>query len=114
MDIIPIPGSAVPCERVFSSAKETMTPRRNRISPDLMEALQVLKFSSKHGNSVLSFTSGESWADEEKNLMKLMEENGTVPEDIREYEKRIGASKASKASTSTPSGSKRRSLFKKV
>ncbi|KIM55091.1 hypothetical protein SCLCIDRAFT_41472, partial [Scleroderma citrinum Foug A] len=45
MDILPIQGSAVPCERVFSSSKETMAMRRNRISHDLMEALQVLKFS---------------------------------------------------------------------
>ncbi|KZT18614.1 hypothetical protein NEOLEDRAFT_1021773, partial [Neolentinus lepideus HHB14362 ss-1] len=43
MDILPIQGSAVPCERVFSSGKETVTDRRNRLSPELMEALQMLK-----------------------------------------------------------------------
>jgi hypothetical protein len=39
MDIIPIQASSVPCERVFSSGKETMAPRRRRISAKLMEAL---------------------------------------------------------------------------
>jgi len=45
MDILPAQASAVPCERLFSSSKETCTPRRNRINPELMEALQILKFS---------------------------------------------------------------------
>jgi hypothetical protein len=45
MDILPAQASAVACERLFSSGKETCTPRRNRINPDLMEALQTLKFS---------------------------------------------------------------------
>jgi hypothetical protein len=47
MDYLPIQATSVPCERVFSSAKETDTAKRNRISPVLMEALQLLKFSSK-------------------------------------------------------------------
>ena len=47
MDYLPIQASAVPCERVFSSSTETDTKKRNRISPALMEALQVLKFSLK-------------------------------------------------------------------
>ncbi|EPQ58955.1 hypothetical protein GLOTRDRAFT_33487, partial [Gloeophyllum trabeum ATCC 11539] len=57
LDILPIQGSAVPCERVFSSAKETMTDRRNRIAAELMEALQMLKFSFRHGRH-LDFTAG--------------------------------------------------------
>jgi hypothetical protein len=32
---------------VFSSAKETDTAKRNRMSPVLMEALQLLKFALK-------------------------------------------------------------------
>ena len=47
MDYLPIQASAVPCERVFSSSAETNTKKQNRISPALMEALQVLKFSLK-------------------------------------------------------------------
>jgi hypothetical protein len=47
MDYLPIQASSVPCERVFSSAAETDTKKRNRISPALMEALQMLKFLLK-------------------------------------------------------------------
>jgi len=54
MDILPAQASAVPCERVFSSSKETCTLRRSRLSPQLMEALQVLKFSFKQDR--LTFT----------------------------------------------------------
>jgi hypothetical protein len=49
MDIIPIQASSVPCERVFSSGKETMAPWRRHISAKLMEALQILKYSIKKG-----------------------------------------------------------------
>ncbi|KAG1737914.1 uncharacterized protein EDB91DRAFT_1031709, partial [Suillus paluster] len=35
----------VPCERVFSFSKETCTLRRSRLSPRIIEALQILKFS---------------------------------------------------------------------
>jgi hypothetical protein len=45
VDLLAIQGSAVPCERVFSSSAKTDTARRNNISPELMEALQMLKFS---------------------------------------------------------------------
>jgi hypothetical protein len=65
MDIIPIQASSVPCERVFSSGKETMTPRRSRISAQLMESLQMLKFSIRKGRS-LNFTEGMRWSDELK------------------------------------------------
>jgi hypothetical protein len=47
MDYLPIQATSVPCERVFSSAKETDTAKRNRIRPLLMEALQLLKYSLK-------------------------------------------------------------------
>ena len=54
MDYLPIQASAVPCERVFSSSAETDTKRRNKIKPELMEALQVLKFALKKDR--LNFT----------------------------------------------------------
>jgi hypothetical protein len=47
MDYLPIQATSVPCERVFSSAKETDTAKRNQINSLLMEALQLLKFSLK-------------------------------------------------------------------
>lgn len=63
MDIIPIQASSVPCERVFSSGKETMTPRRSCISAHFMECLQILKFSIRKGRA-LRFTEGMGWSEE--------------------------------------------------
>lgn len=54
MDVLPAQASSVPCERLFSSGKETCTARRNRIQPELMEALQALKLSTH--NSTLNLT----------------------------------------------------------
>jgi hypothetical protein len=65
MDIIPIQASSVACERVFSSGKQTMTPRRSRISALLMEALQILKFAIRKDtkDSSLKFTD-MTWKEE--------------------------------------------------
>ena len=52
MDILPIQASSVPCERVFSSSKETITARRNSLSPRTVEALQILKYSAKKGRGL--------------------------------------------------------------
>jgi len=64
MDYLPIQASAVPCERIFSSSAETDTKKRNRISPLLMEALQMLKFYLKKER--LNFT--ESWVTSESQM----------------------------------------------
>ena len=79
MDILPIQGSAVPCERVFSSAKETMTARRNNLSPSMMESLQILKFSFRMGHS-LDFT---DWlkGDVERQAMESILEVRNHPSD---------------------------------
>jgi hypothetical protein len=47
MDYLPVQASSVPCEHVFSSAGETDTKKHNRLAPDLMESLQILKFIYK-------------------------------------------------------------------
>ena len=47
LNYLPIQGSSVPSEYVFSSSAETDTKRHNRIKPELMEALQMLKFALK-------------------------------------------------------------------
>ncbi|KAI5999086.1 hypothetical protein EDD15DRAFT_2363112 [Pisolithus albus] len=47
MDYLPVQPSSVPCEHIFLSSAETDTKKQNRISPMLMEALQLLKFSLK-------------------------------------------------------------------
>ncbi|KAF8494076.1 hypothetical protein F5888DRAFT_1617331, partial [Russula emetica] len=58
MDYLPIQATSVPCERVFLSAKDTDTAKQNRISPILMEALQMLKYSLKKER--LNFMNGWS------------------------------------------------------
>ena len=88
LDILPIQSTSVPSERVFSSAKETDALRRNRLSPDAMEALQMLKFSIRNGRG-LSFTSG---MDEDAQLHELEELIGhqtSVPEDMHAFIKSL-------------------------
>ncbi len=43
LDVLPVQASAVPCERIFSSSKETCALRRSLLSASMMEILQVLK-----------------------------------------------------------------------
>ena len=69
IDYLPIQASAVPCKRVFSLAKETVTARRNRILSDLMEALQILKYAIIHGHGI-NFMDG---LDKEAELCMLEE-----------------------------------------
>jgi hypothetical protein len=61
-----------------------MAPRRNRIKPELMEALQLLKFSFRNGGS-LNFTQGLSAEEEMKELEALMEDICCVPGDINAF-----------------------------
>jgi hypothetical protein len=46
--MLPIMASSVSSERAFSSAGITISKRRNRLKPDVVEALQVLKCSYHH------------------------------------------------------------------
>lgn len=54
LDVLPVQASAVPCERVFSSSKETDTNRRANLSSEKMEQLQILKYGYR--SERLSFT----------------------------------------------------------
>ncbi|KIJ35961.1 hypothetical protein M422DRAFT_105062, partial [Sphaerobolus stellatus SS14] len=49
-DYLAIQGSAVPCERCFSSSALTGTNRRNHLLPKTFEALQILKNAYKAGD----------------------------------------------------------------
>jgi hAT family C-terminal dimerisation region len=84
LDVLAIQASAVPCERVFSSAKATMALRHNRIKPELMEALQLLKFSVRNGRG-LNFTQGLSAEEEMHELEALMEDISRIPRDINAF-----------------------------
>ena len=56
MDYLPVQATSVPCKCVFLLAKETDTTKQNQMSPMLMEALQLLKFSLKKEH--LNFMAG--------------------------------------------------------
>lgn len=83
MDIILIQASAVPCERVSSSAKETMTAC-NQIAPKLMEGLQMLKFSTTHGQG-LDFTYGMSRSAELEDLETRERIETSIPDNIASF-----------------------------
>lgn len=77
MDFLPIQASAVPCERIFSSSAETDTKKRNRISPLLMEGLQMLKFSGKQDR--INFSDG--WITSQKEMLGVQPDDGeTLPQ----------------------------------
>ena len=44
MDILPAQGSSVSSERVFSSARDTLTDARVRMGPHSLECRQILKY----------------------------------------------------------------------
>ena len=48
-DYLPIQGSAVKCERAFSSSGQTITDRRNSLHPQTAGALQILKSAYANG-----------------------------------------------------------------
>lgn len=56
MDVLPAQATAVPCERVFSSSKETCTLRRSQLDSTTIERLQILKHLYHHQR--LNFTAG--------------------------------------------------------
>jgi len=61
-----------------------MAARRNRIAPDLMEALQMLKYSVRNGHH-LNFTAGTGW---EAEVMEMDQHAGMlqqVPEDVHSF-----------------------------
>jgi hypothetical protein len=47
-DYFAIQGSSVPSERAFSSGGLTGTSLRNRLAPEIFEALQILKSAYKN------------------------------------------------------------------
>ena len=93
MDVLPIQGSLVPCEQVFSSNKETLTDDLSHILSELMEDHQFLKYSVKHRHSLI-FTAGNSWDDERAAMEKLMEIDGDAPEDLKAFQEFLVRSKA--------------------
>lgn len=61
-----------------------MAARRNKISAELMEALQMLKYSIKRGRG-LDFTKGMSRDEELEMLEAQMNEERRTPEDMSSF-----------------------------
>ena len=88
MDILAIQGSTVPCEHVFSSGKKTMSVHYSWIKYDLMEALQILKYSLSH-NCKLNFTAGTGQSDKLKKLEDFDFIDSAIPEDLMAFQYRL-------------------------
>ena len=73
IDYLPVQASSVPCEHFFSSGRETLTKNCNRISPILMEALQMMKFFLK--KECLNFMCG--WVKAQQEML-----SETVDDDL--------------------------------
>lgn len=64
-------ASAVPCERIFSSSKETCALRHSLLSASLLEVLQVLKHLYKQDR--LDFTSDWIASEDDYSIEKASE-----------------------------------------
>jgi hypothetical protein len=71
LDILPIPASSVPCERLFSAAKEIADDRRARLGPKKFEELQITKFGWR--NNVSDLAAWNSGLTEEVNVEGFIE-----------------------------------------
>ncbi|KIK86106.1 hypothetical protein PAXRUDRAFT_152606, partial [Paxillus rubicundulus Ve08.2h10] len=76
---------AVPFEHIFWSGRESMSMQWNQIGHKLMEALQILKFSSRQGGG-LKFTAGTSRSVQLKEMEMYADEQVKVPEDLSTVE----------------------------
>lgn len=65
-----------------------MSARRSRIHPELMEALQIVKYSIKQGRG-LNFTSGYAWQDELVELELLTDARAHVPEEMTSFKQAL-------------------------
>jgi hypothetical protein len=72
LDVLPIPASSVPCERLFSAAKEIADDRRSRLGSKKFEELQIMKFA---------------WR---SNISNLAAWNSNEVEEIDEYSNLLG------------------------
>ena len=79
MDYLLIQATSVPCERIFSSAKDMDTAKQNQISPVLMEALQMVKYSLKKEH--LNFMAGWRTSEAAMGVSKPTSDLGSLFED---------------------------------
>ncbi|KAK1229745.1 hypothetical protein PQX77_007184 [Marasmius sp. AFHP31] len=83
LNILPVQGSSVPSECVFSSAKLTKTDLRNQLSPRMMEACIILK-GSYQLDGPIDFTSHFRYDPMVEELQLMMQKDDEMPleEDI--------------------------------
>jgi hypothetical protein len=72
LDVLPMQASAVSCEHVFSSSKETCAMHQNLLSLSLFEVLQVFKHIYKQG--CLDFMSDLITMEENHSIESVTEE----------------------------------------
>lgn len=83
MDYLAIQASSMPCERAFSSSAETNTVRRNRLSPVLMEALQML---IKFGFTKEPFNFTEGILTDENDMVPIKFDDANVLAELVHHE----------------------------
>jgi len=66
---MPVQASAVPCERAFSSSKETDSNRRTNTSSSMIEMLQILKHLTQ--SERLDFMDGHLATEEECTVLDI-------------------------------------------
>ncbi|KIK92809.1 hypothetical protein PAXRUDRAFT_829606 [Paxillus rubicundulus Ve08.2h10] len=66
LDIFFVQASSAPCERVFSSGKDTDTARRNSLSPRMLAVFRVLKFLFRSERLSCS----NQWCDTEQEMLE--------------------------------------------
>jgi hypothetical protein len=76
LDILPIPASSVPCERLFSAAKEIADDRRARLGPKKFEELQFTKFGGRNNITDLA-----AWNSSEIEEMDIREFTDLLDDD---------------------------------
>lgn len=86
LDVLPVQASAVPCERVFSSSKETFTVRRTCLSDEHMEQLQILKYLYRQERDGLNFSHGRLVTEEELTLLNDDDESTGLLDVIHDQE----------------------------
>jgi hypothetical protein len=65
IDILTIPASSCECERVFSEIGDLLAPRRRKISPQLLAALQCIRTWKRTGAAVAGAVSYAQLTDEQ-------------------------------------------------
>ncbi|KAI0073296.1 hypothetical protein K474DRAFT_1603580, partial [Panus rudis PR-1116 ss-1] len=74
-------ATSVPCERIFSSSKDTDTLRRCQLSPSTMELLQILKFIVRaERDDGITFAS--KWRIDEEELQAITEQRDPNKDEV--------------------------------